>query len=47
MKRIVTVVKSKIMELGHDEVLPSIEIFYSIKKKSLGVLYDKLTEITK
>ena len=45
MKRIVNVVKSKIMELGHDEVLPSIENFYAIKK-SLSLLCDKLTQIT-
>ena len=47
MKRIVAVIKSKIMEMGHEEVLPTIERFYSIKKQSLPALCDKLTEITK
>ena len=42
IKRIVHVVKAKILELGHDEVLIPMENFY-FHKKSVTVLCDWLT----
>ena len=45
MKKIVAKVKSNIIENGHEEALPTIERFYSIKKQSLHALCDKLNEI--
>ena len=45
-EKIVEVVRSNILELGHEEVLPPMEQFYS-HNKSLTVLCDRLTHITR
>ena len=45
-QKIVAVVKSKIVELSHDEVLLPMEQLYS-HKKSLTALCDRLTQMTR